>query len=108
MKRLLSLFVIGYLNLSASGGLVIELLAQTTFERSYGGTSPDGGNSVQQTSDGGFIIAGYTSSFGAGSADVYLIKTNAGGDPLWTKTYGGTFFDKGYSVQQTLDGGYII
>lgn len=80
----------------------------TLWTRTYGGTSNDVGYSVQQTSDGGYIIAGYTASFGAGGNDFYLIKTNASGDTLWTRTYGGTGMDFGYSVQQTTDGGYIV
>ena len=59
----------------------VSVLAQITFERIYGGIDIDSGASVQQTSDGGFIIAGDTYSFGAGEYDVYLIKTNASG---WT------------------------
>ncbi|MGB3480219.1 MAG: hypothetical protein WBB67_13805 [bacterium] len=80
----------------------------TLWTRTYGGTSYDCGYSVQQTSDGGYIIAGRTWSFGTGEYDVYLIKTNASGDTLWTRTYGGTSWDEGYSVQKTSDGGYII
>jgi hypothetical protein len=82
--------------------------AQTSWWRTYGGTSYDGGNSVLQTADGGYIVAGSTRSFGAGYCDVYLIKTNASGDTLWTSTYGGTSYDYGRSVQQTADSGYII
>jgi hypothetical protein len=83
-------------------------LAQTVFQRTYGGNIDDRGYSIQQTSDGGYIIAGITNSFGAGNYDVYLIKTNSLGDTLWTHTYGGDIDDWGYSVQQTSDGGYIV
>jgi hypothetical protein len=88
------------------GGVLSE--AQTTFERTYGGTKGDYAYSVQQTSDGGYIAAGYTYSFGAGSSDVYFIKTNSTGDTVWTRTYGGPSFDEGRCIQQASDGGYII
>jgi outer membrane protein assembly factor BamB len=65
----------------------------------------DEGYSVQQTTDGGYVIVGRTNSFGAGNYGVYLIKTNANGDTLWTKTIGGSNADDAYSVQQTTDGG---
>jgi hypothetical protein len=82
--------------------------AQTTFQKLYGGTSYDYGYSVDLTSDGGYILCGVTSSFGAGNGDVYLIKTDANGDTLWSKTFGGANSDEGHSVQQTSDGGYIV
>jgi len=80
----------------------------TLWTRTYGGTGDDEAASVQETSDGGYIIAGSTYSFGAGDADVYLVKTKANGDTQWTRTFGGTEEERGYSVQQTTDGGYIV
>ncbi|MBE0433655.1 choice-of-anchor D domain-containing protein [candidate division WOR-3 bacterium] len=80
----------------------------TLWVRTYGGTGTDKGYSAQQTADNGYIIAGYTNSFGAGGYDVYLIKTDENGDTLWTRTFGGTGIDQAYSVQQTQDNGYIV
>jgi len=76
--------------------------------KTYGGTNDDWAYSVQQTSDGGYIVAGWTYSFGAGSDDILLIKTDASGNVQWAKTYGGTSYDFAYSVQQTSDGGYMV
>jgi hypothetical protein len=85
----------------------VPVFAQQRWEKTYGGAGNDWGQSVQQTQDAGFIVAGRTNSFGNG-LQVYLIKVNATGDTLWTRTYGGTNADEGFSVQQTADTGYII
>ena len=53
-------------------------------------------------------MAGFTQSFGAGNRDVYLVRTNANGDTLWTRAYGGVEDDMGSSIRQTIDGGFII
>jgi len=88
----------------------IICLAQpdTLWTRAFGGDSWDQAFDVKQTTDGGFIIVGYTQSYGAGSTDVYLIKTDSDGDTLWTNTYGTGSSEIGNSVAQTTDGGYII
>ena len=78
------------------------------WERTYGGPGTDYGRYVCQTRDEGFLITGYTDSYGAGSYDVYLIKTNSRGDTLWTKTYGGRYWDCAYGAVQAPDGGYYV
>jgi hypothetical protein len=82
--------------------------AQVRFAKTYGGTSYDLAYSVQQTSDGGYIVAGFTYSFSAGYSDIFLVKTDANGNIIWAKTYGGTNYNWARSVQQTSDGGYIV
>jgi hypothetical protein len=76
--------------------------------KTLGGESDDCGRSIRRTDDGGYIICGWTHSFGYGAADVYLIKTDSNGNEIWSNVYGGPLEDRGHSVQQTRDGGYII
>lgn len=81
----------------------------TFWTKTYGGAENDAGLSVKQTPyDNGYIIAGYTRSFGGGGRDVYLIKTDENGDTLWTRTIGYDYDETGYSVVQSADSGYVI
>ncbi|MBU0520260.1 T9SS type A sorting domain-containing protein [bacterium] len=85
-----------------------DVLGNELWYRTFGGTDADWGYSVQQTFDGGYIIVGHTESFGAGNEDIYLIKTNYLGAEDWSHTFGGSGYDRGFSVQQTADSGFVF
>jgi len=76
--------------------------------RTYGGSGDDGATSVQPTADRGYIVAGWTRSFGSGDLDAWLLKLDADGAVVWQKTYGGANADVANDVRQTADGGYIV
>ena len=78
------------------------------WNHTYGGVSFDLGISLHQTTDSGYVITGWTLTDNSWGDDVWLIKTDTNGDTLWTQTFGGSGDDRGRSVQQTTDGGYII
>ena len=78
------------------------------WDRTFGGIGWDQADAVQQTSDGGYILAGWTESYGAGRSDVWLIKTDADGNEVWDRTFGGSDYDEANAVQQMSDGGYIL
>ncbi len=96
-----------------TGGKDIYLIktdtnGDTMWTRTYGGAADDWGNSVQQTSDGGYIVAGCSDPTGAADYDICLIKTDSNGDTMWTKTFGSSGYDEARSIEQTTDGGYIM
>ena len=76
--------------------------------QTFGGSATDRAYSVEQTTDGGYILCGISGSFGNGSANIYLVKTDSYGIEQWSQTFGGTSNDGAFSLQQTSDGGYII
>jgi hypothetical protein len=83
-------------------------VATTGWNRAYGGTVDDMAYSVVQTSDGGYALAGFTRSYGAGAEDFWLVRTDSSGNIQWNKTYGGAADDTAYSLVQTSDGGYAL
>ncbi len=93
-----------------SSGYVQAQSGVTTWARTYGGSNDDYASSIVQTSDGGYVFAGTTTSFGAGGNDFWVVKVDALGNIVWQKAYGGVGDDKGdpSSVVQTSDGGYAV
>ena len=85
-----------------------NLFSQTLFQKTYGGTGDDEAKCINKTTDGGYIIGGYTTSFSAGDKDAYIIKTDENGIVEWSKTFGGTLNDEIVHIQQTNDKGYIL
>jgi hypothetical protein len=85
-----------------------DVFGNMEWNKTYGGTGADYGTSVVQSSDGGYAMAGYTNSFGAGNNDYWLVKTDASGNMQWNKTYGGAGADNIYQLRQTSDGGYAM
>lgn len=85
-----------------------DSLGDSVWAKTYGGSSNDIGYGVCQTDDGGFIIAGSTESYGAGSYDMYVIRTNSDGDTLWTKTFGDSSFDEARAITPAHDGDYVV
>jgi len=68
----------------------------------------EAGREIEQTSDGGYIITGYTDGSGVSFYDVYLVKLNSVGTVQWSKTYGGSSYDFAYTVEETSDNGFIL
>ncbi len=88
--------------------LKLESDGDVEWESTYGGAGEEDAQPIRQTSDGGYIMAGETRSFGAGGGDVWVVKLNQNGQIMWERTYGGTGDDEVTSLDQTTDGGYVI
>ena len=86
----------------------VDADGEVVWEKNYGHMVGDIGNAVQLTDDGGYVVAGTAYASEGGDGNVYLIKTDAQGELLWEKTYGGSGDDVGMSVLQAADGGFMI
>lgn len=98
------------LNLLMAVALVLLLStpAQSQYVKTLGGSENDGAEAIIQASDGGFVVTGYTHSFGAGDSDLLLAKFDSRGNHLWIRTLGGDTTDWGYSVIEASDGGLVV
>jgi hypothetical protein len=105
--------LVGYTRSFGAGSWDVWLVKTDTYgnmewNQTYGGKGHEEAYSLVETSDGGYALAGYTESFGAGGADFWLVKTGAYGNVEWNQTYGGAQFDHAYSLVETWDRGYAI
>jgi len=86
----------------------IDSVGRHEWSKTYGGLENEEGFSVTPTFDKGYAFIGFTDSYGAGGYDVYLVKTDSLGNFQWQRTYGGSDWDFGYSIQQLSDSGFVI
>jgi hypothetical protein len=98
-------FGVGYRDVWA---LKLDNQGNISWQKRYGGSGLDAAYSILQNSDGSYMVQGYTGSYGAGDFDILLLKLDTNGNIIWQKAYGGPNFDRGYSIKQTLDKGYVI
>jgi len=105
--------IVGYTYSYGAGGMdawlvKIDSNGNMLWDKTYGGTGTDLGTAIVQTFDGGYALTGPTSSFGAGSYDFYLVRTDANGNLLWSDAYGGPNYDWASGIIQASDGGYVL
>ncbi len=103
----------GYTDSYGAGGNEFWLVKTDAYgtlqwSQAYGGADNEIAYSMIQTLDGGYALAGYTASFGAGKYDLWLVKTDSAGNQRWNRTYGGADYDYAYSMVETSDGGYAL
>lgn len=99
-----------YIPGGASGIFLIQRnkKGEYSWRKNFGGDKYDRGYSVAAAKDGGYLISGFTFSGGSGEEDFYVIKTDADGNSVWSRTYGGALSDRAYDGEQDMDGGFVI
>ncbi len=105
--------VCGYTESKGAGGydawiVKLDENGDVLWDKAFGGIEADVANSIIQTRDGGYVLAGYTWSKGAGREDVWVIKLDENGDIVWDKTFGGSNEDVARCIIQAEDGGYVL
>jgi hypothetical protein len=80
----------------------------TLWSRTYGGVGIEVAYSIIETEDGGYVLAGLSTTYGSGSQDVYAVKTDSDGTVLWTRTFGGYGMESAHHAYETGDGGFVF
>ena len=88
--------------------ILTDMNGHELWSKTYGGTDRDGAYGLVQLADFGFALAGWTYSFGAGSEDIWVVRTDQNGNQLWNQTVGGESFDECFDIEKTSDGGFIL
>lgn len=104
--------MVGSSNVDGSGGadawiIKTDVDGNIVWTKTYGGSNADMINSIRETSDGGYIAAGYTNSFGQGMSDIFVLRLNNLGEIVWSKVMGGTSYDALYSIEEAPGGDFI-
>lgn len=86
----------------------VDSMGFPIWEKTFGGFNNDVGRSVIQLSDSGYVVAGFTNSYGAGGYDAYILKTDKNGNLIWQKTFGGLDWDFAYDLVQATDGDIVV
>jgi len=86
----------------------IDSVGNKVWRKNYGGTQTDGGKAIQQTSDGGYVLAGNSYSYTHGGSDLIVYRLDSAENKVWRKHYGGNSSDAAYCIKQTTDGGFVV
>jgi uncharacterized delta-60 repeat protein len=105
--------LVGWTTSFGAGGqdvyvMKVDSLWHAEWSKTYGGTESDGASAVVATPDGGYVLAGWTASTGAGGNDAYLVKIDSEGTLVWQRTFGGTDDDRAQAVTNADDGGLVV
>jgi len=88
--------------------LKVDSVGEVLWTKTFGGPGDEQAKDIQITNDGGYVITGITDSFGDGSSDVYLIKTDGQANEQWSRAYGGELIEEGFNVTTTADDGFLV
>jgi hypothetical protein len=96
----------------------LDAFGNIQWQKCLGGSYNDLATTIQQTTDGGFVVAGYTQSNDGDVSgnhydnyvtdDYWIVKLDVSGNIQWQKCLGGSYTDRAYSIQQTADGGFVV